>query len=102
MEVSTGTSFLLVPLSFLIDFLCIYFGYKILKWAYHMIAPPSAKTEPDPNLFYTSDGKPMRRAPWNGKLYEDMDEYEHDRKIAETAYSAGYSSGELNGYYLNH
>lgn len=92
-----GLGLLFSVLGFIFDIACIYFGYKLLKWVYRRIFPSSAAPEPEPNLLYTADGKPMRRAPWNGKLYEDMDEYEHDREIAEIEYSKGYSDGRAVG-----
>lgn len=96
-EGTVGMGLLFVFISFFFDVACIYYGYKLIKWIYHLFVPASAKPKSDPNLFYTSDGKPMRRAPWNGRLYEDMDEYEHDREIAEIEYQKGYSEGRAVG-----
>ena len=81
MEISTTTSFLIMFLGLVVDILCIYFGYKGLKWIYHKFVP--VKNEKSSNIFVTTDGKTLYRAPWNGRLYEDLNEYEHDKKRAE-------------------
>jgi hypothetical protein len=89
-EISTGESFLMVLLSFVADFVILYVAYKTIRWICHMIFPQKQ----DPNLFFTNDGKPIRRAPWNGKLNGDMEEYERDKEKAEAAAMAYIGSSE--------